>query len=81
MRASPHDRAAVLALCGALERLGRDLELFALLSARMDEGDAEEVAALAPRRRAVLVRLAERARAAGHASEAELYEMMLAAEA
>jgi tetratricopeptide (TPR) repeat protein len=81
VRASPHDRAAVLALCDVLERLGRDLELFALLSARMDEGDADEVAALAPRRRTVLARLAARARAAGSASEAELYEMMLAAEA
>ncbi len=80
VRASPHDRVAVLALCDVLDRLGRDLELFALLSARMDEGEADEVAALAPRRRTVLARLAARARAAGSSSEAELYEMMLAAE-
>ena len=78
LRANPRDRTVVLALCDVLERLDRDLELFALLSARMDEGDDEERGALAPRRRAVLARLATRARAAGNASEAELYEMMLA---
>ncbi|MFO0591924.1 MAG: hypothetical protein U0441_30535 [Polyangiaceae bacterium] len=79
LRANPRDRATVLALCDVLDRLGRDLELFALVSARMDEGDAEERGTLAPIRHAVLARLAERARAAGNGSEAELYEMMLAA--
>ncbi len=77
VRANPRDRSVVLALCDVLERIGRDLELFALLSARMDEGDDEERGALAPRRRMVLARLASRARAAGNHSEAELYEMML----
>ncbi len=78
LRGNPRDRATVLALADVLDRLGRDLELFALLSARMDEGDADERRALAPARRAVLARLAERARNAGNSSEAELYEMMLA---
>ena len=50
----------------------------ALVSARMDEGSAEERRTLAPRRRTVLVRLAAKARAAGNVSEAELYESMLA---
>lgn len=78
VRANPRDRAMVLSLCDVLERLGRDLELFALLSARMDEGDEDERAALSPRRRVVLARLASRARTAGNPAEAELYEMMLA---
>ncbi len=78
LRGNPRDRATVLALADVLDRLGRDLELFALLSARMDEGDDDERRALAPARRAVLARLADRARAAGNGSEAELYEMMLA---
>jgi tetratricopeptide (TPR) repeat protein len=77
LRANPRDRATVLALCDVLDRLGRDLDLLALLSARMDEGDEDERRTLAPSRRAVLARLATRARAAGNASEAELYEMML----
>ncbi|MBK8258201.1 MAG: tetratricopeptide repeat protein [Polyangiaceae bacterium] len=80
LRAAPHDRDVVAALCDVLERLERDLELFALLSARMDEGSDDEREWLGPRRAAVLARLARRARSAGNASEAELYEMMLAAE-
>ena len=31
-----------MALAGALERLGRDMDLLALLSARLDEGDPDE---------------------------------------
>jgi hypothetical protein len=65
-------------LAGALERLGRDMDLLALLSARLDEGSAEERADVAPLRRAVLRRLATAAHAAGRTSEAELYEMMAA---
>ena len=79
LRADPRNRATVLALCDVLDRLGRDLELFALVSARIDEGDDDERRALLPVRRAVLSRLASRARAAGNHSEAELYEMMLSA--
>jgi hypothetical protein len=59
-----------------LTRLGRDLELLALLSARLEEGGEAERADLLPRRREVLARLAEVARAEGRASEAELYELM-----
>ena len=70
-----------MALAEVLGRLGRDLDLLALLSARMEEGDDAARAEVAPRRREVLMRLAEGARAAGRASEAELYEMMAAADA
>jgi hypothetical protein len=52
------------------------MDLLALLSARMEEGDDEARAEVAPLRRAVLLRLAAGARAEGRASEAELYEMM-----
>ena len=65
-------------LADTLERLGRDSDLLALLSARMDEGSEEERREALPRRRDVLMRLASEARAAGRASEAELYEMMAA---
>ena len=76
LRGNPRDHATAMELAGALERLGRDLDLLALLSARLDEGDDEERREVAPLRRAVLLRLAGEARAAGRPSEGELYEMM-----
>ena len=78
VRADPTDHATSMALADVLARLGRDLELFALLSARMEEGDEAAQREVAPRRRAVLLRLAEAARREGRASEAELYERMAA---
>jgi hypothetical protein len=72
--------AVPMELAGLLERLGRDMDLLALLSARMDEGDLEAQREVAPLRRAVLLRLAREARAAGRDSEGELYEMMAAPE-
>lgn len=77
LRADPNDDETVLALADLLERLDRDLDLLALLSARIDEGGDAVRDALAPRRSAVLVRLAAKARAAGRSSEAELYELMV----
>jgi hypothetical protein len=76
LRADPSDHATVIALADVLTRLERHLDLLALLSARMEEGDDEVRRELAPRRRAVLDRLARGARAAGRDSEAELYEAM-----
>ncbi len=78
LRANPRDHAAAMELAVILERLGRDLDLLALLSARLEEGDETERLEVAPRRREVLLRLARAARASGRASEAELYEMMAA---
>ena len=78
LRADPDDHGTALALAGALTRLGRDLDLLALLSARIEEGGDEVAGELAPMRRDVLRRLAAQAREAGRPSEAELYEMMLA---
>src|SRR5262249_26910482 len=81
LRADPNDHASAMELCDALGRLGRDLDLLALLSARMEEGDDDVRAELGPRRREVLRRLAQKARDEGRASEAELYEMMASADA
>ena len=80
LRGDPRDHATAMALAGALERLGRDLDLLALLSARLDEGDEDERREVTPLRRAVLLRLAREARDAGRASEGELYEMMAGSE-
>ncbi len=79
VRANPDDIGAVEALADLLEAGDRDAELFALLSARIDEGDDRTRQALAPRQRAVLARLARDARAAGRPAEAELYELSLGA--
>ena len=76
LRGDPDDHATAMELAAVLERLGRDLDLLALLSARMDEGDDDARFEVAPLRRAVLLRLALTARRADRASEAELYEMM-----
>jgi hypothetical protein len=73
LRADPTDHAIALALAAVLERLGRDMELLALLSARMEEGDDHVRRELMPIRRACLERLAAAARAAGRAEEASLY--------
>jgi thioredoxin-like negative regulator of GroEL len=80
LRADPTDHRTALMLAGALARLGRDLDLLALLSARMDEGDEDARREISPLRREVLMRLAAQAREAGRPSEAELYEMMLSAD-
>ncbi|AKT38344.1 uncharacterized protein CMC5_024900 [Chondromyces crocatus] len=77
LRADPHDQQITLDLAAALARLGRDLDLLALLSARIEEGDDAVRDQLTPLRREVLQRLSLQARAAGRTSEAELYEMML----
>lgn len=80
LRADPGDHPTTMALAALLARLGRDLDLLALLSARMEEGDEDVRAEIAPLRREVLERLAAQARAEGRASEAELYEMMASAD-
>jgi tetratricopeptide (TPR) repeat protein len=73
VKADPDDVAAIDRLSDLLARLGRDFELFALLSARFDDADAQTRLRLAPRQRATLLRLAESATGAGRTSEAELY--------
>ncbi|MGK4002754.1 tetratricopeptide repeat protein [Sorangium sp. So ce1036] len=77
LRADPTDHGVAMALADVLARLGRDLDLLALLSARMEEGDEAARQEVAPRRRDVLARLAAAARREGRDAEAELYEMLL----
>jgi hypothetical protein len=77
VRADPTNLGVVLELAGLLEHLGRDMDLFALLSARLEEGDEETRGVLLPLQRAVLRRLAEQARQQGRPGEADLYEQML----
>jgi tetratricopeptide (TPR) repeat protein len=76
LRADPSDHATAMALVEVLTRLGRDLDLLGLISARIEEGDEDVRAELAPLRREVLLRLAQAAREKGRRSEAELYESM-----
>jgi hypothetical protein len=66
-------------LAALLVRLGRGLELLALLSARLEDAPPERRAQLLPQQRAVLARLEVEAREAGRASEASLFRDALAA--
>lgn len=76
LRADPNDEAVAQQLAEVLERLGRDLDLLALVSARLDEAPVELHAAWRQRRSAVLKRLSETARAEGRIDEASLYESL-----
>ncbi len=64
---------AVDALVDVLGRLGRDMELFALLSARWEDATPEEREAMVPKQRAVLARLAQTAEDQGRVLEAQLF--------
>jgi hypothetical protein len=77
LRAEPTNDAVAVELAGALERLGNDLELLALASARIDEAPPAERAAWQERREGVLASLASKAVAAGRHDEAALYESLL----
>ncbi|MEZ4371757.1 MAG: hypothetical protein R3B07_13070 [Polyangiaceae bacterium] len=77
LEADPDDDATALELAIALERLERDLELFALLSARIEDVGPAEVDALRPLLMGVLMRLRDTALAEGRQGEAELYAMQL----
>jgi hypothetical protein len=73
LQGDPTDDAVVDELVVLLTRLGRGLELLALLSARLEEAPAERRSALLPRQREVLARLEADARASGRAMEADLF--------
>jgi hypothetical protein len=72
-KANPDDDAVVDALIDVLSALGRDFELFALLSARYEEAPPDRRVAMRPKQRAVLERLAHAAEMNGRATEAALY--------
>ncbi len=77
LRADPKDVENADRLAAVLERLGRELELLALVSGRIDEAPEHEREALLERRDQTLRRLAERARADGRDDEASLYDSMI----
>jgi tetratricopeptide (TPR) repeat protein len=76
LQGNPADSAAADELSVLLERLGRGHELLALLAARMEDADPAQRAALAPRARATLARLAAEAEAADRHDEATLYRQV-----
>jgi hypothetical protein len=76
LRADPDDHEVARDLAAALERLGRDMDLLALVSTRIEDGTPEIVEEFWPIRQDVLLRLAMAARTEGRPSEAELYEQM-----
>lgn len=74
LQANPEDDGVVDELALRLLRLGRSLELFALLSARLEDAPPDRRARLVPKQREVLARLAEDARNEGRANEADLFD-------
>jgi thioredoxin-like negative regulator of GroEL len=79
LQSDPSNRAVADELATLLARLGRSMELLALLSARLEEASPEERARLLPGQRAVLDRLAREADLAGKPDEASLFRDALAA--
>lgn len=75
LQGDPSNEAVVDELVDGLTKLGRGMELLALLSARIEDATPERREAFLPRHRAVLVRLEEEARAAGRDGEADLFKM------
>jgi tetratricopeptide (TPR) repeat protein len=73
LQGDPTNDAVVDELVALLTRLGRSLELLALLSARLEDAPAERRAALVPKQKSVLAKLEAEARAAGRAMEADLF--------
>jgi len=78
LHVDPDNLDVVMQLAAALELLGRDHDLLALLSARLDDADVAERQQLEPRLRALLERLRDAALAEGRESDAELYAGVLA---
>ncbi|MBL9021026.1 MAG: hypothetical protein JNL21_02450 [Myxococcales bacterium] len=77
LRAAPSDRDNAARLAELLERLGRDMELLALVSGQYEESEGPDRAFFEAERDRVLRRLAETARREGRADEAALYESMV----
>jgi len=76
LRANPRDEGVALRLAALLERLEMDLELLALLSARVEESSEAEAPRWVVARDRALERIADKANAAGRTDEASLYRSM-----
>ena len=75
LQADPDDDSVVDELVSLLRRLGRGLELLALLSARLEDAPEERRPTLVVHQREVLEVLAHDAREAGRNEEADLFVM------
>jgi hypothetical protein len=75
LQGDPTNDAVIDDLTVRLARLGRSMELLALLSARLEDAPPDRRAELLPRHRAVLETLEAEARAAGRDGEADLFKM------
>lgn len=75
LQGDPTDDAVVDELVALLSRLGRSMDLLALLSARLEDAPPERRAALLPKHHEVLATLENEARAAGRSAEADLFKM------
>jgi tetratricopeptide (TPR) repeat protein len=75
LHGDPTNDAVVDELVGLLTRLGRSMELLALLSARLEDAPLERRDELLPRHREVLAKLEADARAEGREVEADLFKM------
>jgi len=79
VQADPSNDAIVDELVRILSRLGRGMELLALLSARLEDAPPERRRELLPKHREVLAQLEGQARSAGRDGEADLFKMALEA--
>jgi hypothetical protein len=78
LRGDPENHGVALELAHVLARLGRDLDLFALLSARLEDATDETRPELLPLQRAVLDRLLAQARRDRRADDEHVYSAALA---
>ncbi len=79
IRANPADHQTASELCTLLAKLGRDMDLFALVAARLEETQDSTVRReLESFKRVALQRLAAAARDGGRLDEAAIYEEALA---
>jgi tetratricopeptide (TPR) repeat protein len=79
LQGDPSNDAVVDELVALLSKLGRSMDLLALLSARLEDAPPERRDALLPKHREVLATLEREARAAGRDAEADLFRMTLEA--
>jgi tetratricopeptide (TPR) repeat protein len=75
LQGDPNNDAVVDELTILLSRLGRSMDLLALLSARLEDAPPERREALLPKHREVLSTLEREAREAGRDAEADLFKM------
>ena len=76
LQADSSNDAVIDELVVLLTRLGRSMDLLALLSARLEDAPADRRDELLPKHREVLTTLEHEARAAGREGEADLFKMV-----